>query len=227
MTVDQFRAKIRETTNTTTSDYSDASLIRDLNHELSIIQIHILRDRGVLEFDDSNYLDLPVATFPIVAGTASYKITVDGDGNNLLTKHKIAYQLGDKWIDVPRKTVAEGEQDALIQTGSGKPTCYYEIGKSIVFDKTPDFSGSGKVWFDRELDLVTTSDTTKEPGVPRVYHSLAAYRVSLNYAIDKGLPNENSILRRILKEEETLEQYEANRRSDEPTVMTTEVVRGL
>lgn len=224
MTIDQLRAKVRELTNTSVNDYPDASLIRDLNAELSHIQINILRDRGALEFDDSNYSDLPIATFAIVAGQSEYKITEDEDTNKLLTIHKVAYQQGDKWVDVPRVQASEGSQHFLTNTGTGKPTRYYEVGQSIVFDVTPDFSGTGKIWFDRELDVLLTSDTSKEPGVPRAYHMLAAYRTALNYAIDKQLANENSILRRIQLEEDRLAQYEANRRVDEQTVMSVAAI---
>lgn len=227
MQVSEMRIKFRELTNTTTLDYPDSSLIRDLNAELSNIQINILRDRGALEFDDTNFSDLPIATFNIIAGQREYKITADEDGNRLLTIHKVAYQDGTRFVDVPRSTVAEGSQQALVAEGTGKPRKYYEVGSSVVFDIDPDFSGLGKIWFDREMDVILTSDTTKEPGIPRAYHLLAVYRTAYNYAIDKGLSNENSILRRITMEEERMAQFEANRRVDEQTVMSPAVIHGI
>lgn len=120
MQVSEMRIKFRELTNTTTLDYPDSSLIRGLNAELSNIQINILRDRGALEFDDTNFLDLPIATFNIIAGQREYKITADEDGNRLLTIHKVAYQDGTRFVDVPRSTVAEGSQQALVAEGTGK-----------------------------------------------------------------------------------------------------------
>lgn len=228
MTTDQFRLKIREITNTTASDYSDASLIRDLNEELRAIQTHILRDRGVLEFDDVNYTDLPVATLPLVVGQTAYKIIDDQTGNLISTIHKVAVNVDGEFKDVPRKTVAEGQQDALLDSQSATiPDCYYEIGNSIVFAQKPAMAGTIKVWFDRDIDLILTSDTTKVPGVPVAYHSLAAYRTAYNYALDKGLSNQDRILRRIQMEEERLAQYEANRRADEATVMSPSVISGI
>lgn len=227
MTINEIRAKVRELTNTTANDYSDASLIRDLNSEASMVQINILRDRGVLEHDDSNYSDLPIATFSVVAGQNAYKITQDEDANYILTKHKITLLRDGKRVDIPRVTVAEGQQSPLENTETGFPREYYEVGKSIVFSPTPDRSMTGQVWFDRELDQILTSDTTKELGIPRAYHNLVAYRVAYNYAIDKSLPNENSILRRIQMEEDRLSQYEENRRGDEQCVISVEVVQGL
>jgi hypothetical protein len=191
-----------------------------------MIQIMILRDRGVLEFDSVNYTDLPIATLNITSGLSEYKIVNDEEGNKVLTVHKVAIQKDGKWIDIPRVTVAEGNQTILKDEESGFPRGYYEVGNTIVFAPTPNLSSTAKVWFDRELDVILTSDTSKEPGVPRAYHNLAAYRVAWNYAVDKQLPNENSIVRRIQMEEDRLAQFEDNRRADEQTVMTVEVIRG-
>jgi len=225
MTVNELRAKVREATNTTTADYSDASLIRDLNEELRAVQISILRDRGVLEYDDPNYTDLPVATFPVVAGQTTYKLTVDEDGNLISTIHKVAIDTGDGYQDVPRKTVAEGQQEALVEnTTASLPNCYYEVGNSVVFGQIPAQSGTVKVWFDRDIDLIVVGDTTKVPGVPVAYHNLVAYRVAYNYALDKGLSNEDRILRRIQMEEERLKTYEKNRRADEATIIRPSVI---
>lgn len=192
---------------------------------MSLIRIMILRDRGALEFDDINYTNLPIGTFS-VSSDGVCKITEDEDGNIIETIHKVAYLVGSRYKDVPRETLGEGNQDVLTQSGSRDiPTSYYEVGNSIVF---PGVSGgTAKIWFDRVHDKILTGDTTKEPGIPEAYHNLLAYRISLNYAIDKGLENENSILRRIGLEQEQLEQYEANRRVDEATVFEPEVIRGL
>jgi hypothetical protein len=225
MNISSLRQKVRELTNTTTSDYSDASLIRDLNSEIASLRINILRDRGALEFDDVNYTNLPIGTFS-VSSDGVCKITEDEDGNIIETIHKVAYLVGGRYQDVKRQTLGEGNQDILLQSGTVEvPRHYYEVGNSIVF---PGVSGgTAKIWFDRVHDKILTGDTTKEPGIPEAYHNVLAYRVSLNYAVDKGLSNENSIMRRIMMEEEKLAQYEANRRVDEATRFEPEVIRGL
>lgn len=230
MTATEFKTKIREITNTTSSDYSDASLIRDLNAELSMIQIMVLRDRGVLEFDDTNYTDLPVSTFSITAGTREYKITEDENENQLLTKHKVGVLFNGQYEDVPRIQVAEGNQKAMLTKDTDTenvPSGYYEIGSSIVFKDMPAQNTTGKVWYDREMDFLTTGDTTKVPGVPSAYHMLAAYRTAHNYALDKNLPNLDRIVRRIEMEQQLLAQYEENRRDDEPTQITVSSPSGL
>jgi hypothetical protein len=227
MTATQMIARVRRLTNTTTNDYSAADLVQDLNSELSMVQINILRDRGVLEFDDANYADMPIATLPVTASQDTYKITEDEDGNKILTIHKVAYQEGDKWVDIPRKTVAEGNQASLTEAGTGKPTSYYEVGNTIVLSPIPSEALTVKVWFDREMSFLTTLDTTKVPGVPTAYHNLVCFRAAYNYALDKGLPNEDRIMRAITMEEEKLAQFEANRRVDEQVVVTVDVISGV
>ena len=218
-------ARIRRLTNTTTSDYSAADLVQDLNSELSMVQINILRDRGVLEFDDTNFADTPIGTFTVAADGVC-KITEDDDSNKIITIHKVAFLNGDEYVDVPRMTVAEGNQDILLESGAVTvPKAYYEVGNSIVF---PGVSGgTAKIWFDREVSFITTSDTTKVPGVPTAYHNLVCFRTALNYAIDMGLPNEDRILRRVQMEEERLAQFEENRRDDEQVLMQPEVISGM
>jgi len=228
MNVTNAKLKIRELTNTTASDYSDVSLNRDLNSELIMVQTHILRDRGVLEFDSSNYTDLPIADITLVAGQTIYKITEDQNNNEITTVHKVAINTGDGFVDVPRRTVAEGSQEVLTaQSTASVPRNYYEVGNSIVLADIPSQGGTIRVWFDRALPQVLESDTTVELPVPSAYHNLVCYKVGLNYAIDKGLSNVGLINQRVQIEEERLQQYEANRRSDEPTVISVEIIRGI
>ena len=228
MNVTEAKAKIREITNTTTSDYSDASLIRDLNEEMRAIKTNIQRDRGVLEFDDVNYTDIPVATLTLVAGQTAYKIVTDENSHLITTVHKVAVDVGDGYRDVPRKTVGEGSQEPLIDsTEAAIPRNYYEVGKSVIFAQTPSQAGTIQVWFDRDIDIILVGDTSKVPGIPADYHSLLCYRTAYNYALDKVLANVDRIQRRIQIEEARMEQYEENRRADESVTITVDVIRGL
>lgn len=224
MTTDQFRARIRRHTNTTVNDYSDADLIADLNGELSSIQIDILRDRGVLEFDDTNFSDVPIGTFAVSA-SGFCKIVDDGSANKVITIHKVAYLVGSVYVDVPRMLPAEGSQEILTQTGTlRQPMGYYELGNTLVF---PGISGgTAKVWFDREMSFLTTADTIKAPGIPSAYHPLAALRSSLRYD-NLSDTRYARITNEIAREEMRLQQFEQNRRDDEQTVMQVEVIGDL
>ena len=225
MNVSTAKTKIRRITGTTTSDWSDAEMIEDLNGELSQIQIAILRDRGVLEFDDANHTDVPVGTFS-VAADGYCKIVEDENSNLIQTIHKVAFLTSDgTYVDVPRKTLGEDQQSILTDSATRTiPTEYYEVGHSIVFPGVS--SGTAKIWFDRDLSQITTSDTTKILPVPTAYHKVACYRTALNY---DDLPDNKvqKIMVKLAKYELELELYEENRRADEPVIMGVTSVSGL
>ena len=136
MTATEIKDKIRRLTGTNSNDYTDAQIISDFNGEAALTHVGILRDRGTLEFDDSNHADLPVATFAITSGTREYKITADENSNEVLTKHKVGVLLDGQYVDVPRVQIGEGSQDGMLTKDTDVmdvPTGYYEIGESIVF----------------------------------------------------------------------------------------------
>jgi hypothetical protein len=230
MNASELKTKIREITHTNDSDYPESSLIRDLNHELTMIQIKILHARGTLEFDDPNFADLPYATFDVVSGQRSYKILTDDNNADLLTKHKVSIKKDGDFHDVPRMQLTEqADRQDLIDVNETQaiPSAYFEAGKSIIFRETPSQPTTGKVWFDRELSFLSEGDTKKEPGVPSAYHHLAAYRTAHNYAIDNQLPNEEDIRRRMKNEEDRLGEFEETRRNDEATIIRPRSKSGL
>lgn len=228
MNVTTAKAKIREITNTTVNDYSDASLVRDLNSEIAVEQTRINHAREPFGFDDPSYTDLQIATVTLEAGVTKYKITEDENANEVLAVHKVAVLSDGKYVDVPRETIAEGNQDVLTSTSSATvPSSYYQIGATIVFTESPLSGGTFKIWFDRAVSQITTSDTTKELPLPTIYHNLVCYRTAFNYAVDKGLKNTNNILARVQMEEKITETFEENYRADEQTVMTVESISGI
>lgn len=225
MTLDQIRTKIREITNTTTSDYSDASLVRDVNNEIISIQTFIESMRGPMEFDDPNNTGYAIESLAITAGTDTYDIQTDEHSDNIRTVHKVIFNA----TDIPRLMFTEGSQEgALDATDEAKtPSGYYDLGKAIKFAQIPSESGTATIWYSREHHNLETGDTSLEPGIPRPYHALLCYKVSYNYALDKGLANEDTIRRRILEEEERLKWYEEERRGDEFVRIEPETLSGL
>lgn len=225
MTLDQIRTKIREITNTTTNDYSDASLIRDVNSEIISIQTFIEAQRAPMEFDDPNNTGYAIESLTITAGTDTYDIQTDEHSDQIRTVHKVIFN----GKDIPRLLFTEGSQEsALSSTDTAKtPSGYFDLGKAIKFAEIPDTSGTATIWYSREHHYLVTGDTSLEPGIPRPYHQLLCYRVSYNYALDKSLPNLQSIQSRIQQEEEQLKWYEEERRGDEPVVISPNTISGL
>lgn len=230
MTQSELYTYARRLVNANATDYPESDLVIDLNDAQSDIWTRIKEARGVLEYDDTNYADLPVATFDLTAGTATYKVTADENSNEVITIHKVqVLDDNSKWVDVPRKIVGEGNQDGLLNTSSDTatvPSFYYEVGATIYFSPNPSTTRSAgvKVWFDRSPSYLSSGGTTVEPGIPVIYHKLLAEKAALTYAVSKGLNQSTNISRLVEMGEERLDRYESNRRNDERTRLVAETI---
>ena len=225
MTLDQIRTKIREITNTTTNDYSDASLVRDVNSEIISLQTFIESMRGPMEFDDPNNTGYAIESLAITAGIDTYDIQSDEHSDQIRTVHKVIINN----TDVPRLMFLEDMQEAALKaTDEAKtPSGYFDLGKAIKFAELPSESTTGTIWYSREHHYLETGDTSLEPGIPRPYHQLLCYKVSYNYALDKGLANLETTRRRMQEEMEQLKWYEEERRGDEPVFISPNPISGL
>lgn len=230
MTQTELYTYARRLVNANSTDYPESDLVIDLNDAQSDIWTRIKVARGVLEYDDSNFADLPVATFDLTANTATYKVSNDENSNEVITIHKVqVLDANSKWVDVPRKIVGEGNQDGLLDNTSDTqevPDFYYEVGSTIYFSPIPSTTKSSgvKVWFDRAPSYLATGGTAVEPGIPVIYHKLLAEKAALTYAVSKGLNQVSNIKALVEMGEMRLDDYESNRRDDERTSLIPESI---
>ena len=95
---------------------------------------------------------------------------------------------------------------------NGTPQYYDKVGNSLMLYPAPNYnrrlveeSEAGlKVYFQRQIDYFTTTDTTKEPGFAKHLHKYVPLYCSYIYACAKELPKQNALKSR-------LEFYEGNR----------------
>ena len=225
MTTDEIRNKVREITHTTTNNYSDASLIRDLNSEIIAMHTQLSTDRGPLEFDDPNNTGYSIEDITITGGTDTYDIQTDEHSDVIYAVHKVVFNERD----IPRLMFTEGTQDQILNaTGTAvTPNGYFDLGKAIKFAQIPADSGTATIYYTRAHHTSVVGDTTEVVGLPTPYHQALAYRVGYNYALDKNLSNLDRILQRLTMEEERLALWEEARRVDEGTVITVETTQGI
>lgn len=225
MTIDQIRQQIREDTNTTTNDYSDASLIRDLNSEVIAVHTHILAMRGPMEFDDPNQAGYSTESLTITAGTDTYDVQQDDDSQNIYTIHKVVFN----GKDVSRLAFEGDYQEYHLNTSdeAATPSGFFDLGKAIRFTEKPSISGTATIYYDRQHHYIETGDTSLELGLPRAYHQLVGKRVARNYAGQKSLPNVNWLTNQVAEMEDRLEWYEENRRGDELVRLTVDTPKGI
>lgn len=230
MTQSELYTYARRLVNANSTDWVEADLVVDLNDALSDVWTRIKVARGVLEYDDTNYTDLPSSTFNLTANTAGYKVTADENSNEIITIHKVQVLDGNsEWTDVPRKSVGEGNQDGLLDNSTDTaevPSFYYEVGATIYFSPIPSTTKSAgvKVWYDRAPKFFAVSGTTFTPGIPVTYHKLLGEKAALTYAVSKGLNQINNIKALVDMGEMRLDEYESNRRNDERTALVPESI---
>lgn len=161
----------------------------------------ILESSGVWNWDDSHYTDFPIGTANLVDNQPDYTLPIaqssDNDASTLLkiTRVEVLQNDGTTWgkleeIDEFRIKTALTE----FQKTKGQPVYYREIANSIFLYPSPDSTqvtttNGLKVYFQRTPILFTNSDTTKEPGIPRLFHRILSLGASYDYGVGQGSGN--------------------------------------
>lgn len=158
----------------------------------------ILETDGRWQWDDTNYTDLPIATTDLVSGQQDYSFAVS---HLRVTRMEVKDTAGNwRWLspldqnDYRRKSITEfGEKE-------GVPQWYDKLANSVFLYPQPNYSQNLglKVYFQRDAQLFTTTDTTKEPGFASIFHRILALGPALEYASSNGL-NTNKI--KVLRDE--------------------------
>lgn len=218
-----------------TLDYSADDMTSNINRHNERIGSLIMKCDGRFEFDDNNFATLPIGTTGLVSGQADYTISAsdfldilrieikDPAGNGVFL-NPISYE--------DKKGVAMTEWAKT----PGTPHSYDKVGNSIILYPTPNYNSTAglKVYFKRNVNYFTVSDTTKEPGFNPQYHRLLSMGASSDYCIPNGLTNKLTILNNeIIKMEMALiEFYAARAKDDNPKMKlykedyTTQVYEG-
>jgi len=165
-----------------------ATFTRLLNNALDDISTDILTYDERWEFDDSNYTDYPIATKDLVDSQQDYLFDVthirilgvdvmDSSGN---------YQPLKEIDQTDIRKYGKGQSLTEYQETDGMPKEYDLIGNALFLYPAPA-SGSVttatglKVHFQRPLRAFVTSDTTKKPGIPQLFHELIAIKACARF----------------------------------------------
>ena len=164
-----------------------ATFTRLINYGLDETVTRIMSVDGRWQYGDSNFTTHPIATTTMVNGQQDYALDVshlkilgvevkDSTGN-----WQVVTQLDMQ--DIRRKGMALTEfmeEDAM-------PRYYDLVGDSIFLYPAPatayvTLTNGLKVYFQREPDYFTTSDTTQTPGFPSVFHDIPVLFACAKYA---------------------------------------------
>jgi hypothetical protein len=168
------------------------------------------------QFDDTNYTDLPIGTGNLVSGQQDYSFASD-----VLTVEKVMIKdSSGSWHDLDRTDYGNSDSGDLwrLTTGnSGTPTRYDKFANSILLDPIPNYSSTGglKVIFKRNASKFVSGDTTKEPGIPSIFHPYLARVASLPFLLENNMDSAGSVNNLIMADEERIKQFLGRRNRDD------------
>lgn len=148
---------------------------------------------GTWQTDDSNQSDYPIISTNIVSGQRDYSFTTDGSGNLVLDIYKVLVATSAGVFQEMRPIDAQSDPEAIGFTNglniTGAPYLYDKTANGIFLDPIPNYNYSGglKVYINREPVYFTSTDTSKKPGVPGLFHDYFYLKPAQMYAARKGL----------------------------------------
>ena len=204
---------------TDTTSFPVADFTRSLNSWYRRLVFLMWKSAYGLEFDDSNFSTLPIATATMVAGQQDYTLPTTA----LDIQRVEVLDVSGDWQLVEAIDKADITDEALteFEETSGLPLYYDLIGGSIMLYPKP---GSGyvtltsglKLYLTRDIDSFETTDTTKDTGIVAFFHPYLAYGPALDYTISKNMdPNRINTLRGEITKYEVAVQEHAARRNAE------------
>src|SRR3990167_3528532 len=160
-----------------------------INAAFDMLMPRLLSYSDQIRWDDVNHTDQPIGTTNLVSGQADYKITEDENSLDIL--NLIAVRIYDSASGTEYKPLIrmlpddERALDALSPNPSitGTPTHFLESGNKSFLYPEPNYSATNgiQLFFEREQSYFLSTDTTKEPGIPKPFHELLVLYPALDH----------------------------------------------
>lgn len=172
----------------------------------------MLQYNDAVRWDDPNHTDAPIAYTNLVTSQSDYKFTKDANGLWILNINKIRILQGaseTQYVELERMTLDDPRVAEAMSPSSGItgiPSAFVELGGRIYLDIAPNYNATNgmELFFGREHSSVASTDTTKEVGVPTIFHDLiisdAVYEYTWTHRPDEG--NTLTILKDEIQTEE-------------------------
>jgi hypothetical protein len=155
-----------------------------------------------IRWDDTNHTANPWGTFTLTSGQADYNIGDDGSSLDVLNITRVTILPSSSatvHTELERMTV-DDENALVAMTGatSGIPTHFLERNNAIYLYPKPNYTVSAgiRVFFEREQSYFASTDTTKEPGIPKPFHGLLPLYAAYDWLI-VNKPDQGTLISRI------------------------------
>ena len=222
-------ARYTGTQTSTTSSYTLAQKTLDINNAY----VHYInlasRAAGKQQIDDTNNSTLPLLLSDLTSGTANYSFKVDeaSPTNQILEVQKIRIKdANGKWTDFLTQIDKNETDVSQYQDVTGTPEYYDLVGDNVVFYPTPNYTSANGIEFTvtRTPVYFLTSDTTKKPGIPDMFHEYLVIRPAYYFCVAKGLPQAKAYGDSMIMMEREIQHYYSNRNKTNQERITSEPI---
>ena len=213
--------------NTDSTNYIIADKVRRANIALGDFADIALAADNRWQFDDSNNTDMPIGTTDLVSGQTDYSF--DSDMLKIL-KVECKDSAGN-WIElvpIDRSDVTT----PLIETykTAGIPEYYDKFASSLFLYPAASYASDDglRVSYQRDMNLFTASDTTKQAGIPSIFHKYIALKMAEPYLRDNAKANYVAVRNEILDyETNKIPEFYSKRDKDEEPRFVAGVVNSI
>lgn len=215
----QLLEDLTNTQSASSSSYTLATKTRDINNAYAKYFMIALQASGTWQVDDTNQTDYPIMTTDLIASQQDYAFTVDQNLNQVWDIYRVEIADASGTWQVIDPYDENQEETSLTEqaTESGTPVRYSKTANGIFLDRKPSYNSTNglKIYFARSPSYFASTDTTKKPGIPDMFHEYLAMRPAYYYSLAKGLKQANNFKVEVLEMEKSIMTYHSLRTRDE------------
>lgn len=198
-------------------DFTDYT--RSANFALDAVVRKIFQANGRWQYDDANNTDITIATTDLVANQDNYTLA---DAHLRISRVRMIGKDGN-WKTL-RPIDRRDESDRQLAK-TGEPYVYDKMGRSVLPLPVPDYAVAGGVEmsFDRGSNYFAVTDTTKEPGIPSIFHRYISLYSAQDFVLALEIPNKLQPIQTAIQALDVdLANFIASQDRDEKPTMTLE-----
>lgn len=212
------------------NSYPLLSKARRVNSALDRFFTLAFQTDGRWAFDDLNQTTAPLQSINLASGTEKYALDIfTSEIINVLRVE--ALTSGDVGITLDRFDRNSVRDMSLPQWNSvaGQPEHYDLFGKYIYLYPKPNYTKTNglSLYFERNKSAFVSTDTTKVPGIPSIFHQYICRLAALPYLIEFQKGQKNDIASQIQLDEVAIKKYFSSREKNENLRITAEPVNSV
>jgi hypothetical protein len=213
------------TQSATTSSYTLKTKTRDVNNAYANYFLIGGQTDGRWQLDDTNHTKYPIITTALTTNQQDYTFTVDEQSNQILDIYRVEILdptgLGIELTPIDQFDI-QGQALTEFMKNAATPLFYDKTANGIILYPKPNYTNAAglKIYYNRTPSYFVSTDTTKTPGIPDIFHEYLALRPSYQYCLRKGLPQTVSLRNDMVTMEDAIKEYYSNRSKDEVKEMS-------